>query len=398
MDGTLSSPTSAEPLKIHGLPERARSRGLRRKRGAQQHDPERVAHHAWLTQPARTHVRRPLSPTCRLIIGERLPPPTFWQRPIVQRIAPWVGSIAIHVAIIAFGFITFRAEHPRIRGGVPIAGSIAAAQATVTVNIGAAMQPVDVESVDKTVQDQRVFPVPHEPEVIEQGGAAIPASLSLPTDESATDAIMLGVGAQALPTLASSDGSMGTPTETRAKQISGASTATFFGVRGTGQAIVYVCDASGSMMGTNELIINQLQRSLLAMDASQVFNVSFFSGRGAPVVFDARDMIPADANNKLAACAFAKRYSCGGNSRGLPAIKAALKRNPDVTYLVTDGDFDDSDEILVTIRAMNGDGFTKINVILVSGAAKNDPTNYKFLKQIADENGGTCRVVDPNGM
>jgi hypothetical protein len=134
------------------------------------------------------------------------------------------------------------------------------------------------------------------------------------------------------------------------------------------------------------------------MHASQVFNVIFFSGRGAPVVFDARDMIPADADNKLAACGFAKRYSCGGNSKGLPAIRSALQRNPDLMYLVTDGDFDDSDAILATIRSMNADHFTKINVILVSGAAKNDPDSYKFLKQVAEENGGTCRVVDPNAF
>jgi len=116
------------------------------------------------------------------------------------------------------------------------------------------------------------------------------------------------------------------------------------------------------------------------------------------VVFDARDMIPADANNKLAACGFAKRYSCGGNSKGLPAIRSALQRNPDLMYLVTDGDFDDSDAIISTIRSMNHDCFTKINVILVSGAAQQDPASYKFLKQIADENGGTCRIVNPNSL
>jgi hypothetical protein len=47
---------------------------------------------------------------------------------------------------------------------------------------------------------------------------------------------------------------------------------------------------------------------------------------------------------------------------------------------------------------MNADRFTTIHIILVSGAAMHDPGSYKFLKQIADENGGTCRIVDPNAL
>ena len=109
-------------------------------------------------------------------------------------------------------------------------------------------------------------------------------------------------------------------------------------------------------------------------------------------------MVSADAHNKLAACGFAKRYSCKGNTKGLPAIRAALERNPDLIYLVTDGDFDDSEAIMTTIRSMNADRFTRINVILVSGAAGADPSGHKVLQQIATENGGTCRVVNPNSL
>jgi hypothetical protein len=249
--------------------------------------------------------------------------------------------------------------------------------------------------------------MPHEPRVSAKQDAlasvAMHVVLPAPSDD-ASSAMMLGVGPQEVPTLPSISevaigASDGTFSNEMPREVAGGSTETkFFGVQGTGQAVIYVCDASGSMLGTNELVTGQLQRAVLALHKSQLFNVIFFSGRGGPVLFDARAVVPANAGNKLAACTFAKRYNCGGNTKGLPAIRAALQRNPDVMYLVTDGDFDDSDAIISTIKSMNGDGFTKINVILVSGAAKHDPAGHKFLTRIAEENGGTCRIVDPNSF
>ncbi|MBC8107475.1 MAG: hypothetical protein H7Z14_12855 [Anaerolineae bacterium] len=404
MDGTICLPTVAEPLEIHGQPSSARPHDAAHHHASK--PPDRSSpYEAWLHQPARTKIRRPLSPICPMIIGERPPPPAFWHREEVKRFFPLAGSIALHLAIITFGLMTFRAERPRVRGGIPIAGTITAAESRSTIeNVTPQIAPVAAEMFADATKVDRVFPMPHDPNVSAEpeNPADLTSSAMLPPSDSDETALMIGVGPQSvalLPVKAQPpDGSTAvTSPDAPAKVAAGANEAKFFGVQGTGQAVVYVCDASGSMMGTNDVIVNQLQRALLAMHSTQVFNVIFFSGRSKPVVFDARDMIPADANNKLAACGFAKRYSCGGNSKGLPAIRSALQRNPDLMYLVTDGDFDDSDAIISTIRTMNHDGFTKINVILVSGAQQ-DPSGYRFLKQIADENGGTCRIVNPNSL
>ena len=373
--------------------ERARTRTRRARRSVAPDAAAEAAHLAWLTQPARTQVRRPLSPVCPLIIGERLPPPRFWRRAGVQRALPWIGSIALHLALMVIGLLTFHVERPRIRGGIPIESSITTAEASLPTNMAATMSPPKLADAGETPQIDHALPMPNEPQLTGQETTASGDSLRLPNDRE-SEPLMFGIGANE---------SIGAPhvrsaSESPAKVSTGATEARFFGVAGTGQAVVYVCDASGSMMATSDVMVSQLQRALLAMHASQVFNVIFFSGNRSPVAFDARNVVPADADNKLAAFGFAKRYSCGGNSRGLAAITSALSRNPDLIYLVTDGDFDDSDSILATIRSMNADRFTTINVILVSGAAGNDPDSYKFLKQIADENGGTCRIVDPNRM
>jgi hypothetical protein len=307
--------------------------------------------------------------------------------------------------LMILGLMTFRAERPRVRGGIPIAGAITTVQAQPNRDITPTFIPTAADLVVDAPQIDRVFPMPHEPRAAAQqdSAAEISSTVALPPTETDSNPVMLGVGPQTVPTLpskrAAGDGSgTSTATDSPTQSSAGQAEAKFFGVPGTGQAVVYVCDASGSMLGTNDVIISQLQRALLAMHSSQVFNVIFFSGRSAPLAFDARQMVPADANNKLAACAFAKRYSCGGNSKGLPAIRSALQRNPDLMYLVTDGDFDDSAAIVSTIRSMNHDGFTKINVILISGAAQADASSYKVLKQIAEENGGTCRIVNPNSL
>src|SRR4051794_38668185 len=107
MDGTICLPQSAEPLEIHGLSESARSReAVEVDESPRALKPARetsAAYEAWLHQPARTKIRRPLSPICPLIIGERPPTPPLWRRAEVQRILPLAGSIALHIAVLLVG-------------------------------------------------------------------------------------------------------------------------------------------------------------------------------------------------------------------------------------------------------------------------------------------------------
>lgn len=398
--------SALDSLELHELSSRARKYVVRAKSNSEQtkdsKDERAIAHVRWLSQPARTRIRRPLSPLCPTTIGDAIPPATFWHRPAVQRAAPWVISVSVHLVILLLGLMTFHAHRPRVRGGIPIAGSITTAQLPPVADIATAMQDARVGDEQVPQMQEAMSTRVREPRL--ESAFDEPQRRSSPsTDlESRDDSpvAMFGIGPQALADSSAGDyGSVDrTSSATPARTSPGATEAKFFGVPGTGQAVVYVCDASGSMTGTGEIVVSQLQRALLAMHQTQVFNVIFFSGRRGPVAFDARDMIPADANSKLSACGFVKRYACAGNSVGLPAIRSALERNPDLMYLVTDGDFDDSDQILATIRRMNADHFTTINVILVSGSAQSDPSSYKFLQQIASENGGTCRVIDPNRM
>ena len=130
---------------------------------------------------------------------------------------------------------------------------------------------------------------------------------------------------------------------------------------------------------------------------TQMFNVIFFSGTNvAPTQFDPRPFSQADAASKLAACDFAKNYSCHGQTHAMPALQSALANNPDMLYLVSDGDLDDPSQVLKMVREMNADKSTRINVIIISAAPTDVMSAYRALTTLAEETSGSCRVIDPS--
>jgi hypothetical protein len=59
--------------------------------------------------------------------------------------------------------------------------------------------------------------------------------------------------------------------------------------------------------------------------------------------------------------------------------------------MLTDGDFPNNDEIIQEIRKLNASKKVKINTIAFG--EDTEQNFHKFLKQIADENGGLFRHV-----
>ena len=116
-------------------------------------------------------------------------------------------------------------------------------------------------------------------------------------------------------------------------------TAAFFGVAGNAQNIVYVVDASGSLIDTLPYVLAELRRSILRLSQEQRFTVLFFQGnsvlqippaglRQATIVNQQRAVQWVDPD---AGHLFAK-----GKSNPLPALKQALSYEPDLLFLLTD--------------------------------------------------------------
>ena len=80
----------------------------------------------------------------------------------------------------------------------------------------------------------------------------------------------------------------------------------------------------------------------------------------------------------------------------------ALKERPDLVYILTDGEFPDSEKAVEIIRRLNKDHLTKINTIAF---INDDDIKHgvdvgfkKILKDIASDNGGTFNDVNPDEL
>ena len=172
----------------------------------------------------------------------------------------------------------------------------------------------------------------------------------------------------------------------------------FFGTGGNAKRIVYLVDASGSLIDTLPFVILELKRSIGQLSEKQTFTVFFFSGSGVIEIVPPR-MQRADDRVKR------ERITWMDSSRGnvIPlgsgdaskALEQALQYKPQLLYLLSDnitgeGIYEkDQRRLLKSIAESNKTG-TKINTIqfiypdkLPQGTleliAKGTGGEYKFL-------------------
>ncbi|MDY7009599.1 MAG: VWA domain-containing protein [Planctomycetota bacterium] len=174
----------------------------------------------------------------------------------------------------------------------------------------------------------------------------------------------------------------------------------FFGTGGTAYHIVYVVDRSGSMLETFDEVRKEIIKSFSKLVPQQTFHVIFFAS-GKPKENPPQRLVYANSVNKRAALKFLKVITPEGQTDPIPALKrafAVLNRPPGnkqgkLIYLLTDGRFPDNEKILAAVREMNAKRDVHINTILHHFR---DPEFEKVLEQIAAQNGGKFKFVEPN--
>lgn len=107
--------------------------------------------------------------------------------------------------------------------------------------------------------------------------------------------------------------------------------------------VVYVVDASGAMASSLAFVVQELTRSIGALDESQYFQVVLFremppdsadAGRPPYEAF-APDLVRATPGNKAAVGSWLSAARPVGRSTPLPGLRAALTFKPDVVFLLT---------------------------------------------------------------
>jgi hypothetical protein len=164
----------------------------------------------------------------------------------------------------------------------------------------------------------------------------------------------------------------------------------FMGVSGNAMKVVYLCDSSGSMMTKFDTLRQELQKAVDGLRPVQAFDIIFFS-EDSYKAYD-KQLMQAVPENKRKAYEFLEKTFCRGSSDPIPGLRAAFATNPQLIYMLTDGDFPNNNAVIEEIRKLNQGRQQKVKINTIAFGDRGEDYE-KMLKQVADENGGMFKFV-----
>ncbi len=310
-----------------------------------------------------------------------------------------LGSAAIstvaHLVVLALlGLMTFATQQnePRdISAMVATSSSTGEADQLETVPIEAAAAPESAASSESATSEMAVQPMA---ELTAATGAA-----SLPMAASAASSGSIGDLADAF-----SEASQSALSGAAMSAMNGDAKSTVFcGVSTGGSRICFLVDSSRSMSkGRFEAARDELLRTIDSFSADKRFYVIFFDENPAAMSFNSstpeRYLAMATDENKRAVRTWAMTVEKEPGKAPDEALKLAFKLEPEVIFLLTDGEFPDRTEAL--IRQLNqresllGDSTHRCIVHTIAFHGKE---GIERLKRIATAHKGTFRYVAPPG-
>lgn len=198
-------------------------------------------------------------------------------------------------------------------------------------------------------------------------------------------------------------GATGAPTSLDGTSTgSGAPRAEFFGPVGNARKLVYLIDASGSLIDTLPFVINELKRSINELSPKQEFTVIFFQG-GSAIEAPPHGWKPATQQMKQKVSNWvtleAGNIVPHGKTNPVKAIELAMRYDPQLVFILSDnflgqGQYEvDRNNLFRMLDQANPQRRTKINTIQFLYP---DPLNT--LKMIAEKHGGTYKFVSESDL
>jgi hypothetical protein len=328
---------------------------------------------------------------------QQTPQPDFWRQPWVQNVLPLVTSLMFHVAIITIGILTYKAVQQVVKkveeqiiipestlsettpGGIPHPG------------LGGDPTRDAAQDLDKTVPPDSTGLATKASDNLNQAAAGATGD---------SDASEIGVGANA------AIGGKGSGGLTGAGEGGGnlapfgvpgggggiGPKSNFLGLGGNARKIMYLVDASGSMLGVFGQLKVELKKSIDGLKPVQSFNIVIFSDDNV-FPLSKEGLVMATPDNKRRAYDFIDNAVATGGTQPIPAIKFAMAEHPELTYVLTDG-FDqiaNFDDVINAFAQGNADKRMKINCIFLQ--SDEDPKLVEVLQKIAKDNGGMMKTI-----
>jgi uncharacterized protein with von Willebrand factor type A (vWA) domain len=141
----------------------------------------------------------------------------------------------------------------------------------------------------------------------------------------------------------------------------------------------------------------ELQNAVFGLKPIQSFSIIFFQNTKHPDMLS-ESLLPATPEAKRKAGSFLEGVISSGTTDPIPGIEAAFRQQPELIYLLTDGDFPDNAAVLSRVRELNKEQKVKINTIAFVGTSDTDTAFIDLLKTIASENGGKYKHVDEGSL
>jgi len=350
--------------------------------------------------------------------GVYVPPPTFFQLPWVQNALPIVTSVVFHLGILIIGYVLVSRIPAIQRALKPTEEQIIVPESEITEetapggvqNVGLGGDPTRQAAQDEFTENTTPEGWANKP-----GTDTVPSLEGGGSGEAVTDSTIglsnvggsFGKGTGTGPGQGSGRGS-GSGTGAGALAPFGAPgggglgpKSRFMGVGGNARTVVFVCDASGSMIQTFSSLKAELTKAVTNLKSIQGFNIVFFQDEKAASMDANGGLVLATPENKKKAFNFLEDVSTSGTTNPIPGLEIAFKAKPQLIYLLTDADFPDNAAVERTISRLNATKQTKINTIaFISGDAADELSQgFKdLMKKIAQDNGGQFKVVKESDL
>lgn len=182
------------------------------------------------------------------------------------------------------------------------------------------------------------------------------------------------------------------------RSAGGGGGANFFGVDGRGSDFVFIVDCSGSMadFGRWKQAKKELKESINGLDQDQRFLILLYND-GFVAMNDELRLVPSTDQERRKAIRWLNRNRPDSWTFCAEALQQALALEPDAVFLLSDGEFNDRNDVFIVLDEMNDKSrLRRLNrqQIPVHTVALGSHMGRFTMKQIADENGGVFKLVD----
>lgn len=339
--------------------------------------------------------------------GTAAPAGGFWHKPWAQDLLPFVSSLTLHAGLVLVGVATARAI---IHGGpslLPVEaqtvipdsnlvtdGPPGGVQFTAAVDGDPFRLDQQDTSADAAADGLAKAASPNVQVSADAGGADGAASAVLSGFNASNMVGGPGTGIGGKNGRGNGDG-QGGPLARFGPPGGGAygPKGPMFGRGGNARRIVFVCDATGTMIQKFALLKQELAAAVNGLKPVQSYNVIFFhDGQRVGAASEAA-LLPATPDNKRRGFAFMDDFTTSGTTDPMPALRLAFRQGPELVYFLSDGEFNNLrsyQEVIDEIARLNPGRQVKVNTILFDTYDKDAEA---AMQKIAAEHGGSYRYV-----